>query len=134
MIGTKEKIKGCGPFINTKNTLNRIHLSRNPYYNISSPAKIDEIIIKVIKDEQTRFSKLQTGEIQLVQNGISREKIAKISQYNKLKHESQAALKTTYLGFNMMHPILKQKKIRKAIAHAINKESIIQYILKETKY
>ena len=85
-------------------------------------------VIKIVKDATTRFAKLQAGEVDLVQNGITLEKVKNINSYKNLTVAHQAALKTTYLGFNFRDPILSNRKVREAISLAIDRNSIIKYI------
>ena len=66
----------------------------------------------------------------MVQNGINYEKLSNLSAYKTLTMQTAASLKTTYLGFNFNDPILKDHRVRKAIALAMDKEMIIKYIFK----
>ncbi len=126
------KIKSCGPFVLKSITLNNISLTRNPYYQSFEPLKLShsDVKIKVVKDETTRFAKLQKGEVDIVQNGVSLEKVSSLASNSNLKLLRGEGLKTTYVGFNLEDKILRDKKVRKAIGLAINKEAINKYILK----
>lgn len=131
-LDSKAKVPGCGPFTLTDVTVSQILLAKNPNYNLNQPAKIDEIEIKFVKDESTRFSKLIAGEVDIVQNALSYEKIGQIDpQHQKLQIIKKQGLQTSYVGFNFRDPILKNSAVRQAIAHAINKKAIISYILKD---
>ncbi len=132
MFSKAGSYSGCGPFILTEVTSAQLTLKKNPKYNISSPAKIDKVVIKVVKDELTRYAKLQKGEVDIVQDGINREKLAEIDKQVQLKVIKKSGLNTTYLGFNMKDPILKKPQVRRAIAHAISRKDIIKYIMKDT--
>ena len=86
IVGRHSKVKSCGPYVLKESTLNDITLISNPFYSKSpNPKKIDRVIIKIVKDETTRFSKLRKGELDIVQNGINIEKIKNIKQYPELK-------------------------------------------------
>lgn len=130
IIEASTNVKGCGPFLHKQSNLNEIHLSKNTFYPSSDINKVGGVTIKIVKDENTRFFKLQKGEVDLVQNGINYEKIANLSSYKDLKLMSIPSLKTTYLGFNFKDPILKDIRVRKAITLALDKKAIIRYILK----
>ncbi len=127
MIKSHNKIKGCGPYLHKESTLTSIHLEKNPLFSLGEKAK-SHVVIKVVKDATTRFAKLQAGEVDLVQNGITLEKVKNINSYKNLTVAHQAALKTTYLGFNFRDPILSNRKVREAISLAIDRNSIIKYI------
>lgn len=131
VINEQSHIKGCGPFILEKADLNQITLTRNPHFSLGNAPKASEVNIKIVKDESTRFAKLQKGEVDIVQNSISYEKLAGLSQnYPNLKIVKKAGLKTAYIGFNFNDPILKNRDVRLALAKAINKQAIITHILK----
>ncbi|RZA26536.1 MAG: ABC transporter substrate-binding protein [Proteobacteria bacterium] len=121
-------LKGCGTFQIKSQTINEILLIPNPY---AVPlAKIAEIKIKIVRNEKTRYAKLRAGELDIVQNGISRDTLRTLEKRNpNLKIIKRQSLKTTYLGFNMRDPLFKNAKIRDAISLAINRQEIIQIIL-----
>ena len=123
---------GCGPFTLTQLSSAQLTLEKNKKYNLSSPAKIDRVVIKIVKDELTRYAKIQKGEVDIIENGVNREKLAGIEKQVQLTVVKKSALDTTYLGFNMKDPILRKAQVRRAIAHAINRDEIIKYILKNT--
>ena len=129
--GPKNSV-GCGPFVLTAAGLNSLVLKPNPNYSLGPKAKASELEIKVVKDEMTRFAKLRNGEVDIVQNGVSRDKLAEVkSKYPDLKVIERPGLNTAYLGFNMRDPILSKTPVRQAIALAIDRQSIIKYVLKD---
>jgi len=121
---------GCGPFSLNSMNVSRIILKRNENYTLSAPSKIEEIEIKIVKDETTRFAKLRKGEVDLIQNIVSRDKVMMIQKkYPNLRLQRKPGLKTTYLGFNVKDKFLQNVKVRRAISMAINRNAIIKYIL-----
>ena len=129
-IKDPEKLIGCGPYKLDSFKSHEIKLSQNGKFVLKNrvPRK-NQLIIKIVKDEGTRFLKLRKGEVHLVQN-ISREKVAKISDYPKLHLQKTLGLNTAYLAFNMKDKVVGNKKVRQAIAYALNRNSIIKHILK----
>ncbi len=124
------KARGCGPFKITSANNQSIELERNSSYSLSNAAKPSHVSIKIVRDETTRFAKLRSGEIDIVQNLINRDELGKIaSKLPNLKIAKRPGLNTTYLGFNFKDPILSKVEVRQAIAHAINRQQIIDYIL-----
>ncbi|MFK7826881.1 MAG: ABC transporter substrate-binding protein [Oligoflexales bacterium] len=130
-ISTPEKIPSCGAFTLKKKGLTGVLLGVNSYYQLGPKPKLEEIEIKIVKDETTRYAKLQKGELDLVQNGLGIDKILGIikSKSSNLKFDRLAGLKTRYLGYNIKDQYLKNQKVRKAISLAINRDAIIQYLL-----
>lgn len=127
--GDGVSLLGCGPYRLASKKVGRLDLVANPHYFKAKP-KLG-VTIKVIKQESTRFAKLQTGELDLVQNGISHEKLKRISQQKNLKMIKRPALKTSYIGFNFKDKLLTRLEVRKAINLAINRPAILKHILKD---
>lgn len=120
--------KGCGSFQIKSRSINEIILVPNIY--ALPMAKARQINIKIVRNEKTRYAKLRAGELDIVQNGISRDTLRTLERRNPdLKIIKRQSLKTTYVGFNMRDPLLKNAQVREAINLAINREEIIEVIL-----
>jgi peptide/nickel transport system substrate-binding protein len=131
MIDKASDLVGCGPFKLSESTITGLTLVPNSKFSLRSKPKSSKIVIKVVKDETTRFAKLRAGEVDIVQNGISRDSLDVIAKKNAgLKVVKRPGLNTAYLGFNMRDKIVGNVKVRQAIAAAIDKPKIIKYILK----
>lgn len=123
-----EAMIGCGPFRIKSMGVTEIVLDRNPHSPVQ--AKLKEVHIKTVKNEKTRFFKLQTGEIDIVQNAINRDTLKTAEKRSpNLKLLRRPALKTTYLGFNMKDTLTSNPVIREAISLAVNRDEIIQILL-----
>jgi peptide/nickel transport system substrate-binding protein len=102
---------------------NRRYFEGRPY--------IDEYIYRVIPDPATLFLELQAGGIDMMgltpiqykkqtENDIFRQ------NFRKFRYPVPSY---TYLGFNLRHPWFKEKKVRQAIAYAIDKSEIVDVVL-----
>jgi peptide/nickel transport system substrate-binding protein len=132
MLTEKDQVFGCGPFVLKSATPQAIELTANNFYSFVPPPKLARVIIKIVKDENTRFAKLIAGELDMVQNLISRDKLTIIGRdHPELTILRRPGLNTVYLGFNMRTPALSNKLVRQAITHAIDKDKIIHYVLKD---
>jgi len=119
---------GCGPYVLQNQDMTHLVLRANPHYSLREKPKMAEVEIKIVKDENTHFSKLLKGEIDMSPK-ISLDKAKEISKsYPTLKVQKTLGLQTTYLGFNFQDPHLQKHSVRKAISHAINRDAIIQYL------
>ena len=133
MIEKDEGMVGCGPFTLSKIEINNYVLTRNNHFSLGPKAKITRIAIKIVHDDTTRFAKLVKGELDLVQNGIGRDKLKTIqTQYPQLKIVERPGLNVTYIGFNFRDKTLAHKDVRQAIAMALNRPEIIKYLLQDT--
>ena len=82
-----------------------------------------------VKDSTVRALKLLRGEIDIIQNDVPFELLAWLRKHDSIIIETGKGTVFTYLGFNLQDPALKQLKIRRAIAYAINRDDIIKYVL-----
>lgn len=93
---------------------------------------IEKLFFKTVKDDNTRLLALlgQTGD--LVQNAVSPLMMPVVDEDARLERVGGASFKYTYIAFNMEHPILKDLRVREAIAHGIDRASIVRYKFKGT--
>ncbi len=120
----------CGPYRIKSTDVNSLTLEENPHYAGPVKLRLKQIEVKIVKNEKTRFAKLQTGELDLVQNSISRDALKGIEKKSpQLDVLKRPGLKTTYLGFNVRDKIAGNLAVREAIAYAINRQEIIDIIL-----
>ena len=92
--------------------------------------KVIEFI--TLKDPIVRVLKLLKGEIDLIQGNLPPEVIAWLDQKESIHIEKKRGNTFTYLGFNMEDPITGNILIRDAIAHAVDRESIIKYVMRSS--
>ncbi len=123
---------GAGPYV-VKEWVSgaSITLTENPNYWGTKP-KIKNVVFKIIPDTNTLLAQLRTGEIQ-----VATEDALSISQAPELDKLGSAGVKVFYtpamvwehLDFNLDNPLFKDKNVRKAIAHAINRKDIVDKVL-----
>lgn len=91
----------------------------------------DNQIIKFItvKDSTVRVLKILRKELDIVQGNIPKEILNWLSKKKSIDIATTQGNIFTYIGFNIEDKITGNIKIRKAIAHAINRDAIIQYIM-----
>ena len=130
MITDKTNVAGCGPFTLVSSSSQSTVLKPNTNWGFGPPPKIPGVVIKIVKDENTRYAKLIAGELDLIQNSISRDKLKVLGKDRPdLKIVSRPGLNTAYLGFNVRNATLANSLVRRAIAHAIDKDKIVKYVL-----
>lgn len=91
----------------------------------------DQAIIEFItvKDPNMRTLKLARGEIDLLQNNLPPESLQWLQQQPDIKIQKGKGNTFTYIGFNFNDNIVGKKQVRKAIAHAIDREAILKYVM-----
>jgi peptide/nickel transport system substrate-binding protein len=92
---------------------------------------IDRFIYRVIPDRATMFLELQTGGVDMmdltpIQYTKQTENDFFRNNFQKFRFPQFAY---TYMGFNLRHPFFKDKRVRQAIAYAIDKSEIVDVVL-----
>ena len=89
----------------------------------------DGLMVKFIeiKDPSVRALKIINREIDLLQNDLPLPIIKLLQNKKGIYTETKSGSNVSYIGFNHQDHLVKDKAIRKAIAHAINQKEIIQY-------
>lgn len=121
---------GTGPYKFLKwITDEKIELIANPEYFEGRPY-LSKVVFRIIPDQQVQFLELLNQSIDSMSLTPEQYKAYKefFKHYNKFRYPS---FSYTYLGFNLKHPLFKEKAIRTSIAYAINKEQIIRGVLLE---
>lgn len=94
-------------------------------------AYITGIIYRVIPDQNTQFMELKAGNIDIM--GLSPLQYLRQTDTEKFKKDyakyKYLANGYTYLGFNLTRAPFDDRRIRQAIAYAIDKEEIIKGVL-----
>jgi len=87
--------------------------------------KIDEIVWRVIPDDSARFLALKAGDIHATEQATVEDLAAAEADPN-LYILTRPALNTAYLAFNYKIKEFQDIRVRKAVAHAINKQALVQ--------
>ena len=115
---------GTGPFTfgGWDKSTNQITLNRYADY-WGDKAKVDKVIIKIIKDETTRKQELRAGTVDAIDFPAPADRKALSDEgFNVM---ARPAFNVLYLGLNQKsNPKLADLRVRQAIAHAINREQL----------
>ncbi|KOR29401.1 peptide ABC transporter substrate-binding protein, partial [Achromatium sp. WMS2] len=85
-----------------------------------------------VRDPSVRVMKILRGEINILQNDLSPELFRFLRNHSQIHIQELASSNFTYLGIQMQDPDLSQIAIRQAIAHAIDRQAIIHYLLADS--
>lgn len=88
-----------------------------------------KISLLEVKDPTVRVLKLLHGEVDLLQGELPPELLKYLQTKPEVKVKTSMGANFSYLGLNMQDPILKNLKVRLAIAHAIDRNAIIQKVM-----
>ena len=122
-------LDGSGPYRLASQAPNEIVLERSGTYHGPAPA-LERVVFKVVTDENTRLLKFFKGDVDLGINVMPLDKLALFakpplsSRYDVVEGPG---LSFEYMGFNCSDPILADRRVREAIAHAIDVAGMIRY-------
>jgi peptide/nickel transport system substrate-binding protein len=88
-----------------------------------------QITLTEVKDPTVRVLKLVRGEVDLLQGDLPPELVKYLQSKPDITVNTNQGTNFSYLGLNMQDPILIKQKVRKAIAHAIDRQAIIQQVM-----
>lgn len=122
---------GTGPyrFVEWKSG-EKVVLEANPDYFEGRP-NIHRVVYRIIPDPSTMFLELRSGGIDYMgltplQYVRQTESPAFRRRFEKFRYPD---FSYTYLGFNLRRPLFQDVRVRRAVAHAINKEELVEGVL-----
>lgn len=113
----------------------RMELTRNDDYAWGSPAYdntgapwVDRLVFRTLPEDASRAAELETGGIDL-DIDVSPQHIGRL-EGRGVKITSIPRLSSNHIGFNVEKDVFKDARVRKAVAHAVNREQIVQFVMK----
>ncbi len=122
---------GSGPFtFLSAEPGEKVVLKANTSYWEGSP-RIAGIVFKIAPDSMVRILEFKNGSIDFLQNDIEPDMLPWLRKNTAARVETHQGTTYQYIGINLNHPILRERKVRQAIALAIDREGIIRHLLKD---
>jgi peptide/nickel transport system substrate-binding protein len=122
---------GSGPYrFGEWKTGEKIVVEANPDYFEGRPY-LRRVVYRVIPDQSTIFLELKARNIDLASlTPIQYRRQTEFPAFLKVFHRYQYLSNSyAYLGFNLLDARFQDKRVRQAMAHAINKQEIIEGVL-----
>ena len=122
---------GSGPYLFQEwKTGEKVVLEANPDYFEGRPY-IKRVVYRIIPDQSTIFLELKAKNIDMagltpIQYRRQTDYPAFRKAFNKYRYLANGY---AYLGFNLLDPRFQDKRVRQAMAYAINKQEIIEGVL-----
>lgn len=115
---------GTGPFIfQSWRTGDRVTLLPNKLY-WGSKAKVDQLIIRNIKDASQRLNELKAGTIDFA-NDLTPDSLRSVQADKNLVAVKRPSFNVGFVSMNNRNQYLKNQSVRQAISMAINKKAIV---------
>jgi peptide/nickel transport system substrate-binding protein len=122
---------GTGPFkLVSLSQDNDVVLARNDNY-WGERAHIPRVRLLIVPDATTRALELRKGSAQLAINALTSDMVVALQHDPKVIVETSPGTTYQYLAMNMRDPILKNVRVRQALAYAIDRKTIIHYLLRD---
>lgn len=116
---------GTGPFkFQEWKENDRITIVKNEEYWQEGLPKLDEVIFRVIPENSARLNALSSGEVDLI-DGVNFSDKATIEGNPDLQVFERPSLNVGYLGLTSTRGPLKEKLVRQALNHAVDKQALI---------
>ena len=129
---------GSGPYIyDSWDTGQALTLRKNPsWWNVGNevlnPAYPEKIIYKVVNDRNTAVVAVKNQEIDFME-AVPASKYAEEIDTTAMTHLAKTAFENytyLYIGWNMRNPIFADKRVRRALSHLVDRDALIQQVVR----
>jgi len=122
---------GSGPFRLVRLEQDKeVVIERNPAY-WGTPPRVEHVRFAVVPDTTTRALELRKGSADLEINALTADMVVAIEKQRQLEVLRSPGSTYAYLAFNLRDPILKDVRVRQAIAYAIDRQPMIHYLWRD---
>ncbi|MDK3020671.1 ABC transporter substrate-binding protein [Pseudodonghicola flavimaris] len=121
---------GSGPFmLDSYAQGDSIVLKKNPNFFLDGRPKLDEVIVRIIKDPSALLIAMENGDADMYpfMGGSQEIKRLEKADHIGIERDGGAAIgPINWLAFNTASPKLSDKRVRQAIAYAVDRNFIIK--------
>jgi peptide/nickel transport system substrate-binding protein len=119
---------GTGPYRFVRYaTDDRIELERFDGYFDGRPAN-EGLLLKVVPDDIMRGLELRKGTTDLIVNDLSPDIAYQLEKAYGLQMARTPGVDYQYVGLNLRDPVLRDRRVRQALAYAIDTRAIVEYL------
>ena len=122
---------GSGPFRFVEQEQDRDVIVERNQNSWQPLAHIDRVRFAVVPDAITRALELRKGSADVEVNALTADMVFAMRTDARLAIDAVPGTTVNYLAFNTRDPILKDRRVRQAIAFAINRPLIIHSLLRD---
>ena len=124
----RERPVGTGPYRFVRYVADdRLELAAFDGYFRGRPRN-DGVVLKVVPDNIMAGLELRKGTTDIVVNDLSPDIVSQLRRDRGLQAAQWPGVDYQYIGLNLRDPVLKDVRVRQAIAYAIDRRSIIDYL------
>lgn len=114
---------GAGPYRLQTLTAYRAELDANPHYGV--PAKVPRLEILFVADTAARILMLVGGSADLIANSVRSDLVSEVAERPRVRVNTAPSLLLTYMLLNNDDPVLRDRRVRQAIAVALDRPAAI---------
>jgi len=115
---------GTGPFRFVDQTPETVTLARFADHWAGAP-HLEKVVIREIPDSTVRALELMKGTVQLVINDLPPDLIPRFRAHPDYRVAEDPSAVYAYLGLNLRDPLLSDVRVRRALAHGIDREKLV---------
>jgi len=117
---------GAGPLRVVRMDPDRVELAPNPYW-MDGPPTYRRLVFKTVRDDGARILALVGGSADLLQNTAAPSPLLldTVLQNQELRGQRGRSATWTYLGINCDDPVLRDARVRRAVAMAIDRAGLV---------
>src|SRR5206468_5983590 len=124
----RERPIGTGPYRFVRNSVDdRVDLDAFPDYFRGRPRN-DGLVLRVVPDEVMRGLELRKGTMDLVVNDVGPDIAYQLAKDDRLTMTTTEGTDYQYIGLNLKDPVLKDRRVRQAIAYAIDRQALVDHL------
>jgi peptide/nickel transport system substrate-binding protein len=122
---------GSGPFrfVSAQHD-KEVVIERNPDYWGDKP-RLGRVRFVIVPDTTTRALELRKGSADLEINALTLDMVLTLEKEPSLQQLRGPGTVLAYLAFNLHDPILKDVRVRQALAFAIDRRPMIHYLMRD---
>jgi len=122
---------GSGPFeLESMQPDEEVILRRNPAY-FGGPVFLERVVFKIVPEAVVRALELRKGSADVALNELTPDMVRTLQNHPSLQVIEEPGTTYKYLAFNLQDPILRNIKVRKAIAYALDIPALIHYLWRD---
>ena len=122
---------GSGPFVFEHYIRDgEVLLRANPDYFGERP-ELEAVRFKIVPDAVVRALELRKGTVDIALNVLPPDMVVALADEPHLEILNGDGTNYQYLAFNLEDPIFRDLRVRKAIAHAVDREAIVRYLWRD---
>ena len=120
---------GTGPFVFKEwRRGSHIVFTRNTQY-WKGPVHLEEVVLRAMPDTETRMASLKAGDLDIVMNAPAKD-VIEARGAKKLTVLDAGSLGSTFVMINMSQPDVSDLRVRQALAHAIDRDTLNKVVNK----